>query len=90
MFSKETYIRRRAELKQLVGEGVIVLFGNNESPANYPANLESEAEVAKSLEGVVSKETQLKALSLVDNVSDEIERLEAEQTPSVVDNIFGA
>ena len=38
MFSKETYIRRRAELKQLVGEGVIVLFGNNESPANYPAN----------------------------------------------------
>ena len=38
MFRKETYIRRRAELKQLVGEGVVVLFGNNESPANYPAN----------------------------------------------------
>ena len=38
MFSKETYIRRRQELKRLVGEGVIVLFGNNESPANYPAN----------------------------------------------------
>ena len=38
MFSKGTYIRRRAELKKLVGEGVIVLFGNNESPANYPAN----------------------------------------------------
>jgi SPP1 family phage portal protein len=57
--------------------------------ANYPANLESEAEIAKSLEGVVSKETQLKALSLVDNVGDEIERLEAEQTPSVVDNIWG-
>ena len=38
MFSKETYIRRRAELKKLVGQGVIVLFGNNESPANYPAN----------------------------------------------------
>ena len=38
MFSKETYVRRRAELKKLVGEGVIVLFGNNESPANYPAN----------------------------------------------------
>lgn len=57
--------------------------------ANYPANLESEAEIAKNLEGVVSKETQLKALSLVDNVSDEIERLEAEQTPSVVDNIWG-
>ena len=38
MFSKETYIRRRAELKELVGNGVIILFGNNESPANYPAN----------------------------------------------------
>ena len=38
MFSKETYIRRRAELKKLVGKGIIVLFGNNEAPANYPAN----------------------------------------------------
>jgi len=38
MFSKETYIRRRAELKKLVGEGIIILPGNNESPANYPAN----------------------------------------------------
>ena len=38
MFSKETYIRHRAELKKLVGQGVIILFGNNESPANYPAN----------------------------------------------------
>ena len=38
MFSKETYIRRRAELKRLVGNGVILFFGNNEAPANYPAN----------------------------------------------------
>ncbi len=38
MFNKETYIARRAELKKLVGQGVIILFGNNESPANYPAN----------------------------------------------------
>ena len=38
MFTKETYIRRRAELKRLVGNGVIVLFGNNDAPANYPAN----------------------------------------------------
>ena len=38
MFSKETYIRRRAELKKLVGEGVIIFFGNNEAPYNYPAN----------------------------------------------------
>ncbi len=38
MFDKETYIRRRKELKRLVGSGVIVLFGNNESPMNYPSN----------------------------------------------------
>ena len=38
MFSKETYIRRRAELKRLVGKGVVILFGNNDSPMNYPAN----------------------------------------------------
>ena len=38
MFDKQTYIRRRAELKKLVGEGIIILPGNNESPANYPAN----------------------------------------------------
>ena len=38
MFSKETYISRRKELKKLVGEGVIILFGNNDAPANYPAN----------------------------------------------------
>ncbi len=38
MFSKDTYISRRADLKRLVGSGVVILFGNNESPANYPAN----------------------------------------------------
>ena len=38
MFKKETYIKRRSDLKKLVGNGVIILFGNNESPANYPAN----------------------------------------------------
>ncbi len=38
MFSKETYIKRRALLKELVGSGTIILFGNNEAPANYPAN----------------------------------------------------
>ena len=57
--------------------------------ANYPANLESEATVAKNLEGIVSKETQLKVLSVVDNVKDEVDRLEAEQIPSVVDNMYG-
>ena len=38
MFSKETYISRRNELKRRVGNGIIVIFGNNEAPCNYPAN----------------------------------------------------
>lgn len=38
MFNKETYIRRRDELKKLVGKGIILIFGNNESPCNYSAN----------------------------------------------------
>jgi len=38
MFSKDTYVRRRAELKKLVGGGIVLMPGNNESPANYPAN----------------------------------------------------
>ena len=38
MFKKEVYISRRAELKKLVNSGIIILFGNNESPCNYPNN----------------------------------------------------
>lgn len=38
MFCKETYVNRRAELKRLIKSGVVILFGNNESPANYPSN----------------------------------------------------
>ena len=38
LFSRETYVERRAALRQLVGEGVILLFGNNDTPMNYPAN----------------------------------------------------
>ena len=38
MFEKDTYIRRRAELKRLMGNGLLLFIGNNESPVNYPAN----------------------------------------------------
>ncbi len=38
MFSKSTYELRRKRLGELVGDGVIVLLGNNDSPCNYPAN----------------------------------------------------
>lgn len=39
MFDKEIYTGRRAELKKLVGNGLIVLFGNNDAPNNYPNNV---------------------------------------------------
>ena len=38
MFDTATYVRRRNELKKLVKSGVIIFFGNNESPANFPNN----------------------------------------------------
>ena len=38
LFSKQTYIDRRNILRQRVESGLIVLFGNNESPVNYPSN----------------------------------------------------
>ena len=38
LFSKNIYVERRARLRQLVGHGLIVLMGNNESPMNYPSN----------------------------------------------------
>ena len=38
MFSRETYINRRAKLKELVKSGIVLFFGNNESPMNYPNN----------------------------------------------------
>ena len=38
MFDKATYVGRRAKLKELVKDGIIILFGNNESPCNFPAN----------------------------------------------------
>ena len=38
LFEKETYIARRQRLRQQVGSGLILLFGNNDAPVNYPAN----------------------------------------------------
>lgn len=38
MFDKATYVNRRAKLKELVKSGLIIFFGNNESPCNCPAN----------------------------------------------------
>lgn len=38
MFDKQTYVNRRARLRSLVNDGIIIIFGNNESPCNYPNN----------------------------------------------------
>ena len=38
MFESAIYQNRRSRLKELVGDGVIVLFGNNDAPYNYPNN----------------------------------------------------
>ena len=45
---------------------------------NIPANLLEEAQIAAQMEGVVSHETQLSVLSIVDNVQDELDRIEEE------------
>ncbi|MBR1446695.1 MAG: aminopeptidase P N-terminal domain-containing protein, partial [Alloprevotella sp.] len=38
LFKKETYVERRRRLREIVGDGLIILFGNNDAPMNYPAN----------------------------------------------------
>jgi Xaa-Pro aminopeptidase len=38
MFSKETYMARRAKLKQTVGSGLLLFLGNDESGMNYADN----------------------------------------------------
>jgi SPP1 family phage portal protein len=57
---------------------------------NIPANLLEEAQIAAQMEGITSTETQLKVLSIVDNVQDEIEKMEKENEPkeTVVDRMM--
>lgn len=60
---------------------------------NFPANLLEEAQIAAQMEGIVSKETQLKVLSIVDNVRDELDAIDAEnaaQEQSVVEQMMFA
>lgn len=38
MFQQKTYVERRKVLKEKVGKGLIVLFGNQEAPMNYTDN----------------------------------------------------
>jgi SPP1 family phage portal protein len=48
---------------------------------NLPKNKLEEAQTAASLEGIVSKETQLSVLSVVPDVAAELEKIEKENTP---------
>lgn len=60
---------------------------------NIPVNTQNEAQIASTLQGVVSKETQLSVLSIVPDVRREIEKMEEEEEEarkklSAVDLLF--
>ena len=46
---------------------------------NLPANLLEESQIAANLSGITSQATQLSVLSVVDNVQEEIDRMEEER-----------
>ena len=48
---------------------------------NLPANLLDESQIAGNLSGITSQRTQLKVLSVVDDVDEELEQIEKEQDP---------
>lgn len=49
---------------------------------NIPANMLEEAQIAAQMEGITSHETQLKVLSIVDDVQGELDKIEEENAPS--------
>lgn len=58
---------------------------------NIPANLLEEAQIAAQMEGITSHETQLKVLSVVDDVQGELDKIEEEnQAPekTIVDEMM--
>ena len=46
---------------------------------NFPANLLDESQIAGNLSGITSRKTQLKVLSVIDNVDEELKQIDAEQ-----------
>lgn len=46
---------------------------------NIPSNILEETQIAQNVEGIVSKQTQLSALSIVDDVKSELDRIEEEE-----------
>lgn len=60
---------------------------------NLPKNYLEEAQTAQQMSGIVSRETQLKVLSIIDNVQEEMERIKKEedltQDDAVMRQMFG-
>lgn len=58
---------------------------------NIPANLLEEAQIAAQMEGITSHETQLKVLSIVDDVQGELDKIAEENKPAeetIVDRLM--
>ena len=58
---------------------------------NIPANLLEEAQIAAQMEGITSHETQLKVLSVVDDVQSELDKIEEENKSTektIVDDLM--
>lgn len=58
---------------------------------NIPSNLLEEAQIAAQMEGITSHETQLKVLSIVDDVQGELDKIEEENAPdeeTIVDRMM--
>lgn len=60
---------------------------------NLPKNLLEESQIATNLEGIVSRKTQLKTLSIVDDVQEELDAIEEENAApeeTIVDKLMFA
>lgn len=55
---------------------------------NYPANILEESQIAGNLAGITSQETQLKVLSIIDNVQQELVRIAEEENVSQDDTVM--
>ena len=55
---------------------------------NYPANVADETDIARNLEGMVSKDTQLKVLSIVEDVQGEIAKMDDERKEAEKENVI--
>lgn len=56
---------------------------------NIPSNVLEESQIAGNLDGIVSQETQLGVLSVVDNVQGEIDRIQQEENQKAEYMVLG-